>query len=103
MEETKLRQWVEIEQVLIEPQDRLEATPADTRSVALTMRAAGFLLQDTAAVGDVVRIRTPVGRILEGTLTRINPQPSHGFGPPVHELQRIGPMLRKLLEEGETS
>lgn len=95
-------QWVEIERVLLTPQQRADHIPDDTKAVPLTMRAAGFLLDASAAPGDKARIQTPAGRIWEGTLLHRRVQPSHGFGAFLPELQAVGPTLRRALKgDGE--
>lgn len=81
--------WVEIEQVVLAPQDRAPTLPEDTRQVPYMLRASGFLLDD-AELGQSVRIRTRIGRDLEGTLREANPGYSHSFGTTVPELLMIG-------------
>lgn len=93
--------WVEIQQTLLEPAQRLETIPQDTRAVPLTMRVTGFLVTASAKVGDTVIIQTPAGRRWEGVLLAEAPEATHGFGPAVPELQRIGPELRRILQGGE--
>jgi 2-amino-4-ketopentanoate thiolase alpha subunit len=81
--------WVEIEQVVLEPAERAPTLPADTREVPYVMRVSGFLISD-AAVGEMVRVRTLIGRELSGTLTIVNPSYEHSFGETVPELLDIG-------------
>lgn len=100
MERASFNDWVEIERVLLEPENRLAATPEDTRNTPLRMRVAGFLQAKEATVGDRVKIKTPIGRIWQGELVTINARPQHRFGPPVNQLQVIGPKLRSKLKEG---
>jgi len=81
--------WVEIEQVILRPEERAPTLPDDTRATALVMRVHGFLLDD-AAVGDFVKIRTIIGRELSGTLRSLDTAYTHSFGATVPELLTIG-------------
>jgi hypothetical protein len=81
--------WVQIEQVVLEPSERAPTLPADTRRVPYVLRASGFLLDD-AVVGELVRVRTLIGRELTGSLTTVNPSYDHSFGETVQELLDIG-------------
>ena len=94
--------WVEIRTIILKPGERAPQVPEDTRQVALEMRARGFLNED-AAVGEACQITTVTGRHLDGLLASINPAYSHGFGPPLPELNTIGLEVRALLcdQEGE--
>jgi hypothetical protein len=81
--------WVEIEQVVLTPEQRSPALPEDTKKVPYLMRVSGFLEKE-AALGDEVEIRTIIGRVLSGKLVTVNPGYSHTFGNTVPELLRIG-------------
>lgn len=81
--------WVEIEQVVLQPSERSASLPEDTRHVPYILRVSGFLLQE-AELEQQVRIKTIIGRELEGTLKKINPQYTHNFGQLVPELLTIG-------------
>jgi hypothetical protein len=81
--------WVQIEELVLAPAERAPTLPADTRDVPYVMRVSGFLLTD-AAVGEVVRVRTLIGRELSGALTMVNPSYAHSFGETVQELLGIG-------------
>jgi hypothetical protein len=81
--------WVEIEQVVLNPEQRAATLPEDTRKVPYMLRVSGFLLED-AELGQTVRIRTLIGRELSGTLKTVNPSYTHSFGETVPELLDIG-------------
>ncbi len=81
--------WVEIEQIVLKPEERAPSLPEDTKKVPYVLRVSGFLLED-AALGDEVRIRTIIGRELSGTLRVVNPSYRHSFGTVVPELLTIG-------------
>lgn len=86
--------FVEIRMVLLEPADRLEHLPDDTKKVPFEARIKGFLLQD-ASVGEKVKIRTLADRLIEGTLISENPPLKHGYGRPSPELLQISREIRK--------
>ncbi|MCU0489315.1 MAG: 2-amino-4-oxopentanoate thiolase subunit OrtA [Anaerolineales bacterium] len=81
--------WVEIEQVVLTPEQRAPSLPDDTRQVPYVLRVAGFLLE-AANLGEPARIRTLIGRELSGVLKTINPSYTHSFGETVPELLSIG-------------
>lgn len=81
--------WVEIEQVILTPEQRAPSLPEDTRRVPFVMRVSGFLLEH-AEIGQPARVRTIIGRELSGSLKEVNPSFRHGFGETVPELLTIG-------------
>lgn len=91
--------WVKIHNVILEPSQRVSNLPEDTKKVPLEAWTNGFLNED-GEIGQVVSITTLSGRSITGTLTEINPRYIHDFGNPVPELLKIGPILKKQIEEG---
>ncbi len=85
----KAETWVEIEKIILAPEDRAPSVPEDTKRVPYVMRASGFLQAD-AELGQIVKIRTMIGRELEGKLITVNPSYSHSFGKVVPEILKIG-------------
>jgi len=81
--------WVEIEQVVLQPEQRAVTLPAETKQVPYVMRVSGFLTED-AALEQETAIRTIIGRELRGILKVVNPGYSHSFGATVPELLTIG-------------
>lgn len=81
--------WIEIEQIVLEPEQRSPALPEDTRRTPYVMRVSGFLLAP-AQMGGEAHIRTIIGRRLSGTLSAVNPAYRHGFGEVIPELLTIG-------------
>ena len=61
-------------------------------------------MDESADIGDRVRIRTFIGRELSGVLHRVNPTYDHDFGTPQKEILQVGfealQRLRKVREEG---
>jgi hypothetical protein len=89
MTPVKAGTWVEIEKILLTPEQRAPTLPEDTKQVPYVLNVNGFLLED-AELGSPARIRTLIGRELEGTLKTVNPSYSHSFGEVVPELLKIG-------------
>jgi hypothetical protein len=81
--------WVEIEKILLTPEQRAPQVPEDTRRTPYVMRVAGFLAAD-ANVGSEATIRTLVGRQITGILKVVRPHYEHSFGETVEELLDIG-------------
>lgn len=81
--------WVEVEQVVLTPDQRASTLPEDTKKVPYMMRVSGFLEKD-AEMGQEVEIRTIIGRVLNGKLVTLNPSYMHTFGNTVPELLKIG-------------
>ncbi|ANQ53837.1 2-amino-4-oxopentanoate thiolase subunit OrtA [Thermosipho sp. 1070] len=90
--------WVQIQQILLKPEERTAPLPEDTQKVPLMMRIKGFLINETAEIGQEVEIKTLTGRLVKGELVAINPKYEHDFGEPVPELITVGLELRKILE-----
>ncbi|MBW6466327.1 MAG: 2-amino-4-ketopentanoate thiolase [Brevefilum sp.] len=89
MTQVKAGTWVEIEKILLTPEQRAPTLPEDTKQVPYVLNVSGFLLED-AELGSPARIRTLIGRELEGTLKTVNPSYAHSFGEVVPELLTIG-------------
>lgn len=81
--------WVEIEWVVLTPDQRAANLPVDTKKVPYVLRVSGFL-QAEAQLGDTVLIKTIIGRELSGTLITVEPHYTHSFGNVVPELLTIG-------------
>ncbi|ABR46735.1 conserved hypothetical protein [Alkaliphilus metalliredigens QYMF] len=94
--EVKKGKWVEIHDIILQTSQRAHHLPEDTKQVPLEMRVKGFLLQD-AKVGERVKIRTLIGRVIEGELTIDNPRHEFDYGEPVPELLTIGTELKSRL------
>jgi len=65
--------------VLLNPHERPEHIPQDTKRVPFEMRIKGRLLND-AEVGDQVEIETETKRIETGILIKVHPYYQHDFG-----------------------
>lgn len=89
MADAKKGTWVEIEKVLLTPEQRAPQVPDDTKKTPYVMRVSGFLTAD-AALNSEVSIKTLSGRIVSGKLSVIHPSYTHSFGETVDELLTIG-------------
>ena len=81
--------WVEIEQIVLTPEQRAPTLPEDTARVPYVLLVSGFLVEP-AELGGPARVRTLIGRELSGTLKTVNPSYRHSFGNTVPELLTIG-------------
>lgn len=81
--------WVEIERVLLKPEERAPNLPEDTRKCPYVLRISGFL-QGDAEIGADVTIRSLIGHEHAGLLRVVNPSYGHSFGATVPELLTIG-------------
>ena len=95
MENIDKGHWVQIEWTLLEPEERAEHLPPETRKVPLRMRAKG-LLEEKSSLGGTASIVTVNGRRLTGTLVAENPPYTHSFGPQIPEFIGLGTFLRSL-------
>lgn len=93
--------WVEVHTVFLKPGERSPDVPPDTATVPLEGWVRGWALGE-ACIGERITIRTPAGRVVEGTLRAVNPGYTHSFGSSVPELRNIGRELRRLLGEGKS-
>ncbi len=100
MEKIRKGSWVQIEWTLLEPSERPEHLPPETRKVPLRMRAKG-LLQEEASAGDSVSVLSTCGRTLTGTLVAENPPFTHSFGPQIPEFIGLGDALRSLWRKSD--
>jgi len=81
--------WVEMEKVLLTPDQRAPQVPDDTRATPYLMKVAGFLIADALLDSEVI-IRTLSGREVSGMLKVVRPHYSHSFGETIEELLTIG-------------
>jgi len=81
--------WVEIESVVLPPEERAPGLPEDTAATPYVLRLSGFLAEE-AEVGQEVAVRSLIGRTHRGVLREVNPSYGHSFGATVPELLAIG-------------
>ena len=98
MKLAKKNDWVEVENLVLAPEERAPQLPEDTKAVPLKMWVKGFLVDEEAKIGDEVSIRTLTDRVTKGVLTEISPRHIHDFGEPEPCLMTIGMEAREELE-----
>lgn len=81
--------WVEIERVLLRPEQRATNLPPETAATPYVLRLNGFLTAD-AHEGEEVSVRSLIDHEHTGRLVRVDPHYDHSFGATVPELLRIG-------------
>jgi 2-amino-4-ketopentanoate thiolase alpha subunit len=88
--------WARIHRLELSPSERAPGIPADTASVPFETWINGWLVDDTA-IGELCRLKTPSGRIVEGVLVEADPGYHHSFGSPPAALQHAGGRAFELL------
>lgn len=90
--------WVEIEKVILEADERVAKLPEDTKMVPLISYVQGFL-EKSSNVGDEASIISVIGRRHIGTLVNRKPKFTHHYGQPIQELLTVGRELNAILHE----
>lgn len=67
------------------------------------MWVKGYLMNESAVLGDTVTVKTRVGRLIEGRLTAINPCFTHNFGGFVPELMAVDEQVKALVFGGQSN
>ena len=80
--------WVRIHTVVLKAEERTGKIPEDTKKCDLEMWTKGELQED-AEIGDVVTVKTAVGRQEKGTLIEVGPYYTHSYGKFVPEIFQI--------------
>lgn len=100
--DAKRGDWVRIHKIILNVGERAPNVPEDTKKVPLEMWDKGFLINESAKIGDNVQIETYIGRKVEGTLLEVAPYWKHNFGKSVPEILYIGRQAKEILnEEGD--
>ena len=101
MKIAKKNDYIQIKLVLLNPEDRKSGLSEDTAQKPLIALVKGYLIHDEAKIGQTVRIKTPIGRELEGEFIALNPAYGYDFGAPIPELLPIGAELHAVLDSCE--
>ncbi|UCG99925.1 MAG: 2-amino-4-ketopentanoate thiolase [Deltaproteobacteria bacterium] len=99
MADAKRGDLVQIHKTVLEPDQRPDNLPSCTKSVPYQCWIKGFLIDEDARIGDVVKIQTFIGREISGILYQVSPIYDHNFGESQRELLSIGNEVRKQLEK----
>lgn len=94
--QAKKGDWVQIHFIALNPEERSEHLPDDTKQLPLEIRIKGFLKDKEAELNEIVTIKTPIGRLIKGRLEKINPRYEHNFGEPIQELLHINSDILKI-------
>ncbi|PNR96684.1 2-amino-4-oxopentanoate thiolase subunit OrtA [Petrotoga sp. 9PWA.NaAc.5.4] len=94
--QAKKGDWVQIHFIALNPEERSEHLPDDTKKLPLEIRIKGFLEDKEAELNEIVTIKTPIGRLIKGRLEKINPRYEHNFGEPIPELLHINSDILKI-------
>ena len=89
--------WVRIKKIVLRAEERSGNLPEDTKKVPLEMWDKGFLLDESASLGDWVRVETIIGREIEGEFVQEDPSYDVNYGESVNETLYIGKQLREML------
>ncbi|TDP58936.1 2-amino-4-oxopentanoate thiolase subunit OrtA [Aminicella lysinilytica] len=92
--------WVRIHTVVLKADERTGKIPEDTKKCDLEMWTKGELQAD-AEIGDVVTVKTAVGRLEKGTLIEVGPYYTHSYGKFVPEIIQIDKQLREIVRGGD--
>lgn len=93
--------WVQIRTVVLKAEERTARIPEDTQKCDLLQWTKGFLLDESAEVGDEVTVETAVGRIVTGTLVDESPHYTHDFGEFVPEIIQMEKQLKEIMFGGD--
>jgi len=88
--------WVEIEEIVLTPEDRAKNIPEETRITPLKCWIRGNCTTD-CELGENIEIETNVGRIVKGILVDVEPGYYHTYGKYVSEIGNVGKQARKIL------
>lgn len=88
--------WIEIENIVLQQNERRISIPEETKKTPLVMWLKGYALND-CNIGEEAEIKTITGRIERGIVTRVEPMYTHSFGKYVKELAFIGAQARDIL------
>lgn len=92
--------WVRIHKTVLKAADRTAKIPEDTQKCDLEMWVKGSLVNETAKVGDEVKVITAVDREETGILIEENPYYTHSYGKFVPEIIEIDKILRGIMNFG---
>lgn len=88
--------YIEVEEIVLYPNERASHLPEDTKAVPLKVWIRGFCLND-CSIGEEAEIRTVTGRLSKGKVTLEKPRYTHDYGEYVEEIENIGKQAREIL------
>lgn len=90
MEDAKKGDLIRIHKVVLTPEQRPHDLPPSTAAVPYECWIKGILIEETASIGETVRIRTFIGREISGEFCEVAPAYDHDFGEPQKEILSVG-------------
>lgn len=90
--------WVEVEEMVLSPEDRSTIIPEETKRTPLKSFIRGKCLSD-CELGEEVQVETNVGRIAKGIIVDIEPGYYHTYGKYVEEISNIGKQAREIISK----
>lgn len=92
--------YVRIHSVVLKAEERTGKLPEDTKKCDLEQWTKGFLQEESAELGDVVTVKTAVGRLEKGVMIEDKPYYTHSYGVFVPEIIEIDKTLREIMNFG---
>ena len=96
----KKNDYVRVHRTILEAVERTGKLPEDTKNVPLEMWVKGWLQDEQAKLGDIVTVKTVVGRLETGELMEECPCYALNYGEFVPEILEIDRQLKDVLFEG---
>ena len=90
--------WVEVEEIVLMPEDRSTNIPDETKKTPLKCWTRGKCLSD-CELGNEVQVETNVGRVAKGKIVEIEPGYYHTYGKYVEEISNIGKQAREIIAQ----
>jgi len=90
MTSAKRGDFIQVHKVILEPNQRMEGLPSSTKYVPYECWIKGFLMNESANMGDEVRVKTLIGREISGALCEVSPKYEHDFGETQEEILSVG-------------
>ncbi|MDF2522059.1 MAG: 2-amino-4-ketopentanoate thiolase [Clostridia bacterium] len=100
MSTAKKGDWVQIHQIVLQPEERAPQVPEDTKKVPLELWVKG-VARTEAKLGEQIEVETTTGRIVKGELVAVNPKYIHSFGEFIPELLEVDRQVKGILFGGE--
>ncbi|SUY46131.1 Uncharacterised protein [Clostridium putrefaciens] len=89
--------WIEIEEVVLEVDDRASNIPIETKATPLKCWIRGYCMED-CDLGEYVQVKTNIGRIAKGVVVEVEPGYYHTYGKYVSEISRIGIQAKEMIK-----
>ena len=88
--------WIEVEEIVLTPKDRVSNIPDETKKNPLKCQIRGKCLSD-CQLGNGVEVETNIWRIAKGKVVELEPGYYHNYGKYVEEISNIGRQAIELI------